>query len=275
MMDMGFMPQINRVLELTPMKKQCLLFSATMSHYVEKLAGDFVEYPVRVEVSPQATTAETIAQTYYKVPNIRTKINLVEHLLRTDFLGDKSIIFTKTKKSADDVYKYLIRKVLDEVGVIHANKSQNTRINTINAFQNNDIQILVATDVSARGIDISDVKLVINFNVPTHYEDYVHRIGRTGRAYKEGKAISLADKSEEIHLLEIEDLIKMTIPESEWPEEVEITQTPFEENQIIEREIDRMKRKKDPTYKGAFHVSQREQRLKDSQKAKKKKKKKR
>jgi ATP-dependent RNA helicase RhlE len=253
MMDMGFMPQINRVLELVPMKKQCMLFSATMPPLVEKLAGDFVEFPLRIEITPQATPAATIAQSYYEAPNIKTKINLLAYLLREKFSEQKVIVFVKTKKTADDVFKYIQRKISESSGVIHANKGQNTRLNTINRFRENEISILVATDVSARGIDISDVVAVINFNIPLMYEDYVHRIGRTGRANKEGQAISFADKAELMHLEEIQKLIKMSIPKNNWPEGVEITDTPFEEKQQIDREIDRMKRKRDPNFKGAFH----------------------
>ncbi len=253
MMDMGFMHQINKILELLPMKKQCLLFSATMSAFVEKLAGDFVEFPVRIEITPQATPAAGVSQEIYAVPNIRSKINLMARLIEKRFPDEKVIIFVKTKKTADDVYKYIIRKMNSKVGVIHANKGQNTRMNTINAFKENEIQILVATDVSARGIDISDVAAVINFNVPNHYDDYVHRIGRTGRANKSGIAVTMADEAEMLHIQEIEKLIKMEIPFKKLPQEVEITETPFEEQQLINRELDRLKRKQDPDFKGAFH----------------------
>ncbi|QNL21563.1 DEAD/DEAH box helicase [Hyphobacterium sp. CCMP332] len=252
-MDMGFMPQINRILELVPMKKQCMLFSATMSEAVERIASDFVEFPHRIEISPQATPAETVSQLFYRAPNIRSKINLLSYLLENKYPNGKVIVFCRTKKSADDVFKFIQRKLSEEVRVIHANKGQNTRINSINAFKNNEIRILVATDVSARGIDISDVVAVINFNVPIMYEDYVHRIGRTGRAENKGTAISMADEAEQWHLGEIEKLIQMKIPEKQWPAVVEITETPFEEQQAINRELDYLKRKNDPDFKGAFH----------------------
>lgn len=252
-MDMGFMPQINRILELVPMKKQCMLFSATMSAAVERIASDFVEFPHRIEISPQATPAETVSQFFYKAPNIRTKIHLLAYLLENEYPNGKVIIFCRTKKSADDVFKFIERKLNEDVRVIHANKGQNTRLNSINAFKNNEIRILVATDVSARGIDITDVEAVINFNVPIMYEDYVHRIGRTGRAEKVGTAISMADDAEQMHLEAIEGLIQMKIPEKQWPKGVEITETPFEEKQAIDMELDRLKRKSDPNFKGAFH----------------------
>lgn len=253
MMDMGFMPQINRILELLPMKKQCLLFSATFSDKVEQLAGDFVEFPVKIEISPQATTAETIEQRLFEVPNNRTKIEFLHHLMNGEFKDQKIIVFAKTKKSANDIFKFIERKTEIPVGVIHANKSQNTRLNTIARFKENEIQVLVATDVSARGIDISDVAAVINFNIPLHYEDYVHRVGRTGRAEKDGIAVSMANKSEMIHIEEIEKLIGQKIPLKLMPTEIEVFDTPFEEKQEIERELDRIKRKRDPNFKGAFH----------------------
>lgn len=260
-MDMGFMPQINRILELVPMKKQCMLFSATMSEAVERIASDFVEFPHRIEISPQATPAETVSQVFYRAPNIRSKINLLSYLLEKKYSEGKVIVFCRTKKSADDVFKFIQRKLSEEVRVIHANKGQNTRINSINAFKNNEIRILVATDVSARGIDISDVEAVINFNVPIMYEDYVHRIGRTGRAQNKGWAITFADEAEQWHLGEIEKMIKMRIPELAWPNEVEMTETPFEEQQVIKRELDYLKRKSDPDFKGAFHEKNQEKRF--------------
>lgn len=254
MMDMGFMPQVNRILEVVPVKRQNLLFSATMSDKVHELSGNFLEFPTIIEVTPQATPAQTVNQTLYHVPNIKTKINLLKALL--DEPGDikKLIVFCKTRMVAEDVYKFLLRKFGDtQVRVLHANKGQNTRINSINSFKNDEVKILVATDVASRGIDVSDVSHVINFDVPVVIEDYVHRIGRTGRAYQSGEAITFCTPSEEYYVHKIEKLIRQTIPVADIPAGVFIEATAYEERQEQAKEIDMQKRRDDPGFKGAFH----------------------
>lgn len=258
MMDMGFMPQIRRILEVIPAKKrQNLLFSATMPEKVLKLSEEFLEFPMRVEVTPQATTAETIEQVLYKVPNLKTKIEFLSYWLSQEEVK-KVIVFTKTKNNANNIYKFISRKFGEEnVRVIHANKDQNARLNAIEAFKNDDLRILVATDVAARGLDVSQVSHVINFDVPILYEEYVHRIGRTGRAKHTGKAITFANEAEMYHIAQIEKIIRMQIPTKEIPEEVKIYDTPFEEKQAIAKEIDAQKRKENPDFKGAFHEKKR------------------
>ncbi|GAB4125133.1 MAG: DEAD/DEAH box helicase [Raineya sp.] len=258
MMDMGFMPQIRKILEVIPSKKrQNLLFSATMPEKVLKLSEEFLEFPMRVEVTPQATTAETIEQILYKVPNLKTKIEFLSHLLSQEELS-KVIVFTKTKSNANSIYKYISRKFGEEnVRVIHANKDQNARLNALEAFKNENLRILVATDVAARGIDVSQVSHVINFDVPILYEEYVHRIGRTGRAQNKGVAITFANEAEMYHIEKIEQIIRMPIPSGEIPQEVNIYNTSFEEKQAIAREIDAQKRKENPEFKGAFHEKKR------------------
>uniref|UniRef100_F4C9C9 DEAD/DEAH box helicase domain protein n=1 Tax=Sphingobacterium sp. (strain 21) TaxID=743722 RepID=F4C9C9_SPHS2 len=254
MMDMGFIGKIHRILEVIPRKRQNLLFSATMSELVHKIAGDFLAFPTIVEVSPQATPANTVSQQLYFVPNTKTKINLLQYLLKNDEDFHRLIIFSKTKTIADNIYHFLSRKYgEDEVRVIHANKGQNTRINSINAFKEGSVRILVATDVAARGLDVSDVSHVINFDIPIVIEDYVHRIGRTGRATKSGIAISMCTPAEAYYITKIEKLIRQQIPVSELPAEVLIEKTPFEEKQAQAREIDMQKRKENPEFKGAFH----------------------
>ncbi|MFD2201540.1 DEAD/DEAH box helicase [Shivajiella indica] len=252
MLDMGFMPQIRSILEVIPVKRQNLLFSATFGSKVEKFSHEFLEFPERVEVSPQATTAETIHQVKYFVPNIKTKINLLLHLLEDAGLN-RVIIFTKSRKNAESVFSFLERKRLGEIRVIHANKGQNTRINSMEDFKAGEVRILVATDVAARGLDISMVSHVINFDVPLIYEDYVHRIGRTGRAENEGMAITFINPAEEYHFEKIEEIIRVEVPTLQIPTQVEIPQTPFEEKQGYEREIDTQKKKENPDFKGAFH----------------------
>jgi ATP-dependent RNA helicase RhlE len=253
MMDMGFMPQIRQMLEVLPRKRQNLLFSATMHPKVVELSEEFLEFPTRIEVTPQATPVETVSQVLYRVPNLRTKIALLEHLIRDRETFNRIIIFTRSKKNADSVAKYLERKEYGEVRSIHGNKGQNTRINSMEAFKGGEVRFLVATDVAARGIDVSMVSHVFNFDVPFVYEDYVHRIGRTGRAENEGTAITFANDAEMYHIRKIEKLIRMQIPEEPMPEEVEVFPTPFEEQQAIARDIDHQKRSENPDFKGAFH----------------------
>ncbi|HTK22455.1 MAG TPA: DEAD/DEAH box helicase [Mucilaginibacter sp.] len=254
MMDMGFMPQINRILEVVPRKRQNLLFSATMSDKIHQLSANFLEFPTVIEVTPQATPAQTVEQRLYYVPNVKTKINLLKYLLDNTEEIKKLMLFCKTRTVAEDVYKFLARKYNEqEVRVLHANKGQNTRINSMNAFKNDEVKILVSTDVAARGIDVNDVSHVINFDVPFVTEDYVHRIGRTGRAFQLGEAITFCTPAEEYYLRKIEKLIRQSIPVFDVPADVFVEQTSFEERQDQAREIDQQKRKEDPEFKGAFH----------------------
>lgn len=254
MMDMGFIGKIHRILEVVPRKRQNLLFSATMSELVHKIAGDFLAFPTIIEVAPQATPANTVTQQLYLAPNMKTKINLLQYLLKDDEDFHRLIVFCKTKTTADNIYHFLCRKYGEgEVRVIHANKGQNTRINSINAFKEGSIRILVATDVASRGLDVSDVSHVINFDIPIIIEDYVHRIGRTGRAYKLGVAISFCNAAEEYYINKIEKLIRQKIPVLDIPEQVVIEKTNYEEQQAIAKEIDLQKRKENPEFKGAFH----------------------
>lgn len=254
MMDMGFIGSIHRILEVVPRKRQNLLFSATMSELVQKIAGDFLKNPLTIEVAAQATPAQTVAQKMYAVPNFKTKINLLAHLLNKDEEFTRLIIFCKTKTVADNINNFVARRFgEDAVRVIHANKGQNTRINSINSFKEGNVRVLVATDVASRGIDVSEVSHVINFDVPIVTEDYVHRIGRTGRAFSEGTAITFYNEAERYYIGKIEKLIRQKIHEEEIPQSVFIEETPFDERQAMAREIDAQKRKENPDFKGAFH----------------------
>lgn len=254
MMDMGFIGSIHRILEVVPRKRQNLLFSATMSPLVEKIAGDFLKHPTIIQVAPQATPAKSVTQVLYYVPNFKTKVNLLQHLLKDEEAVKRLIIFCKTRLVADNIFSFISRRFgEDAVRVIHANKGQNTRINSLQAFKNGELRVLVATDVASRGIDVSEVSHVINFDVPIIIEDYVHRIGRTGRANSLGDAITFCNPAEEYYVKKIEKLIRQTIPVAEIPKEVYVDETPYNENQQIAKEIDLQKRKEDPTFKGAFH----------------------
>jgi ATP-dependent RNA helicase RhlE len=258
MMDMGFMPQIRKVLEVIPRKRQNLLFSATFPLKVERLSEEFLEAPLKIEITPQATTAETIQQRLFEVPNLRTKINLLAYLLQIQSVS-KAIVFCRSKETADNIFKFLERKIIDpqQIRVLHANKGQNTRINSMEAFRSGEVRVLITTDVVARGIDIQQVSHVFNFDVPLIYEDYVHRIGRTGRANQSGEAVTFMTIAEEYHIKKIEEIIRMAIPREPIPSEVEILDTPFEEKQALLREIDTQRKKEDPDFKGAFHEKKR------------------
>ena len=253
MLDMGFIPQLRQLFEVIPSRRQNLLFSATFSESIEKMAEEFLDHYEKVEVTPSATPVVLVTQIAYIVPNYRTKLNLIQHLLKDEEKFTRVIIFVKTKEHAEEVFKVIKRKAEGEKRILHSNKGQNTRINAINAFKNGEVRILISTDVSARGMDASLVSHVINFDLPPSYEDYVHRIGRTARAGNTGDAISLIDPADEWHLKKIEQLIRMPIPLLDLPEEVEIVETEFDEKQNLLREIDRQRKIDDPTFQGAFH----------------------
>jgi len=256
MMDMGFMPQLRRIFEVIPRKRQNMLFSATFNDRVERLSAEFLEFPIRIEITPPATAAKQVQQEVYYVPNLKTKINFLEYLLQDVETFNRVMIFTRSKESADNVYKFLERKNMGPVRVIHSNKGQNSRINAVQEFKEGKLRILVSTDVTSRGIDVVHVSHVINFDVPVVYEDYVHRIGRTGRAFSEGTAITFVTEAELYHIEKIEKLIREKISVKKLPLEVDVIKTPFEEAQTMAREIDRQKRREDPTFKGAFHEKQ-------------------
>ena len=253
MMDMGFMPQLRRIFEVIPNKRQNLLFSATFPQRVERLSQEFLEFPVRIEITPPATVSIQVEQELYYVPNSRTKINFLEYLLLDHEAFKRVMIFTRTKDAANNIFKFLDRKGYGPVKVVHSNKGQNTRINAVNEFKGGELRILVSTDVASRGIDVTNVSHVINFDVPIVYEDYVHRTGRTGRAMQVGKAITLVTDAEKYHIDKIQKIIREKIPVKTLPVHIEIADTPYDEAQDMAREIDRQKRYEDPEFKGAFH----------------------
>ncbi|MCX6291137.1 MAG: DEAD/DEAH box helicase [Bacteroidetes bacterium] len=257
LLDMGFKKQINGILDVVPRKRQNILFSATMSANVKAVADNFLDMPMMVNITPEFKTAKGVTQLVYHVPNLKTKINLLEYFL-DDEKFSRVIVFCKTKNAATNVFKYVSRKFGDEqVRVIHGNKDQNTRSNSFNAFREGSIRILITTDVAARGIDVTEVTHVINFDVPLVYEDYVHRIGRTGRAFRTGDSITFCTPADEYHIKKIQKLIGQKIPVKDLPPTIEREETPFEENQIMLREIDAQRKKEDPEYKGAFQDKKR------------------
>lgn len=257
MLDLGFMPQLRQLQEIIPPKKQNLLFSATFSETIETLAEEFLDHYDKMEIAPSATPVELVTQIAYKVPNYRTKLNLIRHLLSDEEIFTRVVVFVKTKEHADGVFKVIDRKTEGETRLIHSNKAQNSRINAIQDFKSGNVRVLITTDVSARGMDVSQVSHVINFDLPSDYDDYIHRIGRTARAGNKGDAITLIDSSDEWHWQKIEEMIRQDIILQEIPEEVEVLDTEFMENQNQLREIDRQRKIDDPTYQGAFHQKKR------------------
>jgi ATP-dependent RNA helicase RhlE len=253
MLDMGFMPQLNKLFEVIPPRRQNLLFSATFSESIELMSNEFLAFPERVEVAPSATTVDKVKQYFYRVPNFRTKLNFVSYLLLNQEEFKRVIVFCRTKENAEDVFKVLNRRTEGEVRILHSNKAQSSRINAIEAFKSGSVRVLVSTDVSARGIDVTKISHVINFDLPPRYEDYVHRIGRTARANTDGIAISFIGPEEDFHLENIEKLIRMKIEELPFPEEIDVVPLSKHEKQNIDREIDRQKKLANPEFKGAFH----------------------
>lgn len=254
MLNLGFRPQLIRVLDLLPKKRQNLLFSATVTEDIEELVTTFFNFPVKIEAARTGTPLEKIIQTGYSVPNFNTKVNLLEYLLKNDDTMSKVLVFTDTKRLADQLFKYIEKQFTNNIGVIHSNKSQPQRFEAVNKFHNGEFRILIATDVIARGIDIAEVSHVINFDTPEVPEDYIHRIGRTGRADKDGNAIIFIGKKEKPFQTKIEKLMKMKIPMNKMPEEVKISKELTQEELpvIIQKEI-QVKRPKKEDVGPAFH----------------------
>lgn len=252
LMDLGFIPQLRSILDVIPEKHQTLLFSATFSPTVAKLADEFlIAEPARVEVAPQASTVEHVKQQCYRLPNVMTKVNLLRLLLSDREEFRKVMVFTETKKNADRIVDKLADYWKDELSVIHSNKAQNSRLNALRAFKEGRARILVASDVAARGIDVQDVSHVINFDIPSLPEEYVHRIGRTARAGKEGTAISFVSEKEIPDWEAIEALVGGEIGELDLPDKLEISDVLLDEEKVQTNNIVYQQGK--PQGGGAFH----------------------
>jgi ATP-dependent RNA helicase RhlE len=211
MLNLGFRTQLKNILDLLPPKRQNLLFSATITEDVEALIDMYFNDPVRVEAAPAGTPLENIIQTGYEVPNFYTKVNLLELLLTEDETMTKVLVFVATKQLADQLYEQLEVKFPGTAGVIHSNKEQNHRFNTVKQFKEGSYRFIIATDIVARGIDIAEVTHVINFDTPEVPENYIHRIGRTGRADKKGIAVTFITEKEKSLLSAIETLMKYKV----------------------------------------------------------------
>jgi ATP-dependent RNA helicase RhlE len=251
MLDLGFKTQITNILELLPERRQNIMFSATMTEYVDNLIDDFFIAPTKISIAVSGTPLDNIAQVCYAAENFFTKVNLLKHLLKNREEFSKVLVFTSNKKSADRVFEGLEEEFGEETCIIHSNKSQNYRIRSIEEFDEGKNRILVSTDIMARGLDLDTISHVINLDVPAYPENYMHRIGRTGRAEREGNAILMFTEKEQVFKSEIEQLMSYRIPEVSFPREVAISKTLLPE----ERPVDAMLKNENRNEKGTIKTT--------------------
>jgi len=223
MLNLGFRTQLTNIFDLLPERRQNLLFSATLNPMIEGLIEQFFDFPEKIVIAPHGTPLEQIDQQAYDVPNFFTKANLLTHLLQSDEKMGKVLVFVGTKKLADRLFELVDPKFPEKIGVIHSNKSQNFRLRQVQEFHESKLRVLIATDIIARGLDISEVTHVINFDFSEDATNYIHRIGRTGRADLAGVAISFVSEWEKERQQSAEELMNTEIPMLEIPEEVEIS----------------------------------------------------
>jgi ATP-dependent RNA helicase RhlE len=233
MLDFGYKTQLKNIFDHLPSKRQNILFSATMTDYVDELMSEFLINPVKITISISGTPLDTISQTSYAVPNFYSKVNLLNYLLKDKKEFNKVLIFVATKVTADRLLESL--DFPGEISVIHSSKEQNHRTKSIEKFANGKSRVLIATDVISRGIDIDKISTVISFDTPYYPENYIHRIGRTGRAGQTGNSILFFNEKESELKDAIETLMNYKIPFNEFPEEVRISSklTPEEEEKPI------------------------------------------
>jgi len=253
MLNLGFRVQLTSILAMmTRNKRQNILFSATMTDEVDTILNDFFDFPEEVTLAPSGTPLENIQQYTYNVPNFNTKVNLLIHLLESDESMERILVFVNNKKISDLLHERIEEHFDGEFGVIHSNKSQNYRLSTMASFQEGELRGIITTDIMARGLDISNISHVINFEAPEMPELYMHRIGRTGRSDATGTAISFITPREADLITEVEILMNHEIDVIEFPENVEIS------SKLIEPEKDKQPIKfllKKPKLdgEGAFH----------------------
>ena len=252
MLNLGFRTQLTALLAMMKTKRQNILFSATMTDEVDAVLNDFFDFPEEVTLAASGTPLENITQITYNVPNFNTKVNLLKHLLKTTESMERILVFVNNKKISDMLHTRIEEHFEGQFGVIHSNKSQNYRLSTMAEFQEGNLRGLITTDIMARGLDISNISHVINFEIPELPELYMHRIGRTGRADATGTAISFITPREEEFKIEIEVLMNQELEIAEFPEEVEISAKliePEKDKQPIKFLMKKVKLDGD----GAFH----------------------
>lgn len=245
MLDLGFLFQLTNLFELLSDRRQNTMFSATMTEEVAALIEDFFIDPVTISIAVSGTPLENIEQKCYSVANFYTKVSLLIHLLKDKETFKKVVVFIDTKKHADILFEALEQDFWSELGVIHSNKSQNNRIAAIDRFNDNASRILIATDVIARGLDLDSISHVISFDTPAFPENYMHRIGRTGRAKKQGNSILFYTDDELKRKEAIEQLMGIEIPQIAFPEAVPVSKqlTIEEQPVVIEKHLIGVKRK--------------------------------
>jgi len=214
MLDMGFLPDIKRILKAIPIKRQTMLFSATIPQEIVKIAAAYMKLPVHIEVAPSGTTAEHVIQELFVVKRTEKKQLLAKIL--EQYYGPV-LIFSRTKRGAQNIRR-AVHQMGHKTAEIHSDRSLTQRKEALNGFKIGKYKVLVATDIAARGIDVTGIELVINYDLPDDVEQYVHRIGRTGRAGEKGRAISFATPEQGKDVRNIEKLIKLTLPVSDHPD---------------------------------------------------------
>ena len=264
MLDLGFRFQLTNIFELLPNKKQNIMFSATMTEDIEMIIYSFFSKAEKVQIALSGTPLDNINQTKYSVPNYFTKENLLVSILSDKIKMQKVLIFVSSKKIADRLYESLSEFFISDLAVIHSNKSQNYRFRSINRYNEGKVRILIATDIIARGLDLDRISHVVNFDTPTFPENYMHRIGRTGRAEEEGNSILFYTQKEEFYKNNIEELMKMKICELEIPKDVEIAQKlTSEEHRANNKNINRNIKTIDRVNSGFHEKSAKNQKVND------------
>lgn len=229
MFDLGFRPQLAKILELLPEKRQNIMFSASITNPIEELIHQYFNFPEKIEIKTTGTPLENIEQYSFEVPNFLTKANLLTILLEENPDFTKVLVFVASKKKADRLYEEIAEKFPDVIGVIHSNKSQNFRLQTVKRFERGTYRVLIATDIISRGLDLENISHVINYELPEEPINYMHRIGRTGRAKNQGIAINFVTPNEEEAKDAIESLMDREIPTLELPENLVIVEELLEE----------------------------------------------
>ncbi|MEO6759881.1 MAG: DEAD/DEAH box helicase [Saprospiraceae bacterium] len=251
MLNLGFRTQLTNILDLLPKKRQNLLFSATLPEESEDLITTFFNTPLIIEAMRAGTPLAKIVQGYYAVPNFYTKLNLLAKLLAEDQTMEKVLIFSASKKMADQIYEHLAGPFPEQFEIIHSNKSQNYRLNAVRQFEDGTFRGLVTTDLLARGLDVTDVTHVINVDTPADPETYIHRIGRTGRADSIGAALLFVTEAEQESRLAIEALMEKEIPLLDLPADLRISTQLTEEEKHPGPEKNYLAAP--PVRTGAFH----------------------
>lgn len=252
LLELGFRPQLERIFDMLPERRQNLLFSATLIPEIGKIIETFFDSPTYIEAAPSGAPLEQIEQFAYELPNFNTKVNLLLDLLEDKATYNRTLVFAPGKRLADEVFERLESRFSNEVAVIHGNKSQNYRFESLRKFQEGESRILIATDLVSRGLDLSDVSHVINLDLPEIAENYVHRIGRTGRADRSGIAITMVAPYEAERLAAAEELMKLQLQRLTPPESLEISDQLILE-EMPDYKVKNIRVKLDTTEAKAFH----------------------